>query len=769
MIKNFKYLFYDFFVNKKTIKILLKECLIFLVQIAFSRVQFGQVFALGFSFALSRVFFGGNLLLIAAEYVISNLFLIFDFYAIISVMFEVVVLTLYYYFKEMFKFKRKKLILFLFAGLSCAVELYFLIAGKMIWQSFLIKNILKLLFLAYFLKIYAVYQKKFIFLRCSNLDYLMFSVFLMLFVLGLFSYDFLARSIGICLFFSVILISCRFLPVDKFLIFSITLSFCFGYIFSSIKLIVFSVFFIVLLTSISRLFKYLYLSIVLALFLIGFKFLGDIGLPMIISLTTSVLITMIIPQKIINKLADFFEEKNIDIIKENIWIEKEKEIKQNLTLMSKTLFKMQSDFKFLIVGKIDRRCASNELVSDITAKCCEKCEHRKLCDNSLIDKKHLLAEYIYFAINNRGISIDDLSVGFKTYCSKTGLIVSEIKSLSEKFIEFEASMKSEDESKLLISTELENFANLFQNFAKNIEKSPKINKNLSEIAKEMLKNNMLEVSDIAVFENKNGIEKIDVVAENNVMLRRELSAELSKLVHSKVQIRKLKHLDYSGLSLVSFVVASSLKAEFTVATSSKEEVSGDNVMISRIDDNRFFIAIADGMGHGKVAGRTSKMVLELIRNLFFIGIDLNLIIDSINKLLLPVGFDNFSTLDAVVVDLKLAKCTFIKLGSSVSAIKHKEKTELILSDSLPVGIVQNLKPTIIVKPIQVGDVIVIASDGVVDCFDDSEEYKIFINDSKIEGLQRFADNVIFELGMTQKGKRDDMSIIALKLLKNSLK
>ena len=131
--------------------------------------------------------------------------------------------------------------------------------------------------------------------------------------------------------------------------------------------------------------------------------------------------------------------------------------------------------------------------------------------------------------------------------------------------------------------------------------------------------------------------------------------------------------------------------------------------------------------------------------------------------------DNFSTLDAVVVDLKLAKCTFIKLGSSVSAIKHKEKTELILSDSLPVGIVQNLKPTIIVKPIQVGDVIVIASDGVVDCFDDSEEYKIFINDSKIEGLQRFADNVIFELGMTQKGKRDDMSIIALKLLKNSLK
>ena len=591
----------------------------------------------------------------------------------------------------------------------------------------------------------------------------------MLFVLGLFSYEFLSKSIGLCLFFSAILICCRFLPIDKFLIFSITLSFCFGYIFSSTKLVVLSVLFIVLLTSFSKLFKYLYLTIALLLFLIGIKILGNMNVSLIVSLCSSVLITMIIPQKIINKLAEFFEEKNIDIIKENIWLEKEKEIKQNLMLMSKTLFKMQSDFKFLIVGKIDRKCASVELASDVMAKCCDGCEHKKLCDNSLIDKKQLLTEYIYYAINNGGITLDDFSVGFKTYCSKTGLILNEIKFISEKFIAFETSMKTEDESKLLISTELENFANLFQNFAKNMEKSPKINKNLSIMAKEMLKNNMIEIGDIAIFENKNGIEKIDVVAENNVMLRKELSTELSKITHSKVQIKKLKHLDYSGLSLVSFVIASQLRAEFAVSTSSKEEVSGDNVLISRIDDNRFFLAIADGMGHGKVAGKTSKMVLELIRNLFFVGIDINLIIDSINKLLLPVGFDNFSTLDAVVVDLRQAKCTFIKLGSSVSAIKHKDKTELISSDSLPVGIVQNLKPTIVVKPIQAGDVVVIASDGVVDCFDDTEEYKIFINDSNTDGLQRFADNVIFELGLTPKGRRDDMSIIALKLLKNSLK
>lgn len=175
------------------------------------------------------------------------------------------------------------------------------------------------------------------------------------------------------------------------------------------------------------------------------------------------------------------------------------------------------------------------------------------------------------------------------------------------------------------------------------------------------------------------------------------------------------------------------------------------------------------MGHGKLAGKTSNMILELIKNLFIVGIDLELIIDSVNKLLLPVGLENFSTLDAVIVDLRLKKCTFIKLGSSVSLIKHENRTEIIICESLPVGIVQNLKPTIIVKDIKESDVIMLASDGVVDSFGEIENYKIFVNDQKINNLQRFTDNLIFELKMQPNKHQDDMSIIALKLLKNSLK
>lgn len=762
-------IFYYFCVRKEKIKKILKEILLFVIQFAFSRFQFGACFPLGISYAFLRVFLGGNLFVITVEYLVSNLFLIFDFYLFLCVCFEIVILSLYYFFRSTIKTKKKKLFLFLFVLLSSMLKLYFSISEKGLILYYFIELVGKYLFLLFLLKVHTVFQNKFVFLKCSNLDYLLFSFFVVLFVLGLFQYEFLTKALGLTLFALTILVASRFLPTDKYLIFAISLTMCFGIVLSSTKLFVIAIFVIVLLVFISRIQKYLFMLLSLVILTIVCWVSGEVDANIIISLISSLILFVFIPQKTITKLMEFFEDKSVNIIKENLWKENECDIRRKLVLMSKTLMKMRDDFKFLLVGKIDRVYASKELAKEIICKNCLNCENKIICANSIIDKEKLLSEYVYHAILNGGVSQEELTVGFRTYCNKTGIVVREINKISKQFVEFETSVKTEDDSKLLISTELENFANLFNNFAKNMEKSPKINKNLSAIAKEMLANYMIDVCDVGVFESERGIEKIDVVAENNSVMRKEMVEALSKITRCNIQIKKLKHLELSGLSLVTFCMANELKLEFAISSSSKERVSGDNTVIVKLDDNRYFVAIADGMGHGKLAGKTSSMILELIKNMFLIGIDLDILVDSINKLLLPIGLENFSTLDAVVVDLRLKKCMFLKLGSSVSAIKHKDKTEIVVGESLPVGIVQTITPTLIVKPIKDGDIIVLSSDGVVDSFDEIDDYKIFINDCKVNDLQRFADNVIFELNLQPNKHKDDMSIIALKLLKNSVK
>ena len=108
----------------------------------------------------------------------------------------------------------------------------------------------------------------------------------------------------------------------------------------------------------------------------------------------------------------------------------------------------------------------------------------------------------------------------------------------------------------------------------------------------------------------------------------------------------------------------------------------------------------------------------------------------------------------------------MKLGASVSIIKHKNTSEVIVSESLPIGIVQNIKPTIVRKQISSGDMIFLASDGIVDSFENIDIYKSFINDAKIFNLQKYLDEVVVDAGVQNQKHIDDMTIIGINLLKN---
>jgi stage II sporulation protein E len=326
-------------------------------------------------------------------------------------------------------------------------------------------------------------------------------------------------------------------------------------------------------------------------------------------------------------------------------------------------------------------------------------------------------------------------------------------------------MKNEDTSKLLISDELKNFSDIFSNFAGLINSNLKTNERLSKTLKEQLVNNLIDAKEVVILENKTGIESVNVIASNEQVLKKEMPQIISKITKNFMRLKVVEHTEISGLSLASFVPISKLRVEFFVSTKAKEKRNGDNVIVSKLSENRYFVAIADGMGHGESANRISSMVLSLIRSMFEVGLDINLIIQSVNKLLLPAGLDNFTTLDACVVDLDSCVASFIKLGSSVSAIKHKLKTEIVACESLPIGIVQNITPTISSKSVQSGDVIFLASDGIVDSFSNIENFRCFVNDAKIFNMQKFLDDVVVDAGETSK-HADDMTIIAINLLKN---
>ncbi len=753
--------------NKQKLKVAMKICLHFVLQMIFSRINlFGFFSPVGLSFAFYKVYFGGNIIFISLFYAVSKIYAFQNLKTLFVCAYEIVFLSLYCFSNEYLKPKKKLLVAEVFLCLSNVLCLYYSADSIQNITRFLINFFIQAIMFLYFYKFKKTYKNKLIFYKFSKNDYFIFSIMVMLLGIGVFSFFVIQKYLGLFLMTLFIIFAVKILPIERFLTSLIVV--LLSLILVSQNNFLFMMSFVLGFVSLmikdfnKWIFGFSGFSISLVLLLI-FK---NFNIFNIISVFFAFFIYILFPSKMVDKFSGLFENEASNIIIQNYQDKKVFEIKNKLFYMSTILTKMQSGFKELIIGKLDRNKASKELAIDVINKCCATCENYRLCFLENINKQAMFENMLLKAIQKQQIDSCDMMSGIQTYCSKSGIVMTEINQMARLFLKYEKAMKSEDESKLIISSEIGNFADIFKNFANNIKNSAKINKKLSKNLKEGLINSLIDAKECMIFENQNGIEEVNIIASNTEILKKDLAFTVSKVVRNSVKLNKIYHLEHSGLSLASFIVKSKIDVQFSVASKAKEQKNGDNSVICKLKENRYFVAIADGMGHGERANQMSKMVLDLIKSMFEVGLDSRLILESVNKLLIPAGLDNFSTLDAVIIDLDLNECLFIKLGASVSVLKHQNTSELIKCDSLPIGIVENAKPTIIRKQFFAGDKIFLASDGVVDSFSSVSSFATFINDAKIYNMQKFLDNVLFDAEAADKQHLDDMTIIGVNLLKN---
>lgn len=752
--------------SKNKLKIFFVEIGLFFMQMIFSKVIFFEIISpVGFSFAITRLFAGGNIFAVTIEYIVSKIYLFDSFNQIVMVVFEVIILSLYYFSREYIKTNKNRRLILIFVAISSSVGLYFSFSSLNNLVFYLIHFIFQLIITLYFYQLYKAFKNKFLFFKFSHLDYFLFSFLIFLISIGLFSFKFINNYIGFVILTMIIIIANKIMETEKF--FLLTNMLALGAFFANFNTfyLIFAVFSSVFLVNIKNLNKYVY-AIICFLFFVLMAFLFKIyGLVTILLLTSIIITYMLVPNEFIIKISGCLELDSYNMLSICLQDRKLEKIKNKMQIMSKTMQKMKNNFKGLLVGKIDRLSASVELSNDVISRCCKICENYKFCFMQNINKKSLIENELYNRIQNPKGDEYHLNNGLSCYCKKSGILSSEINQIAELYLEYEKSIKTEDESKLIIADELDNFSEIFNSYSKLLNDNSKINYVLSRQIKEALLNLMIDIKEVFILENCKGVESVNIIATNENILKTEVCDVISKIVKNKMITKEINHLEYSGLSVAKFIPKSKIGAHFAVSTKAKENLNGDNVVISKLDDNKYFIALADGMGHGKNANKTSNMVLDLIKSMFEAGLDCDLVINSVNKLLLPVGLDNFTTLDVCVLDLELEECYFIKLGSSVSVLKHKNTSEIIVSESLPIGIIKNIKSTIIKKKIYAGDIIFIASDGVVDSFNNVEEYKNVINDAQIYNLQKYIDNLLSDAEYQSK-HLDDMSIIGINLLKN---
>ena len=249
------------------------------------------------------------------------------------------------------------------------------------------------------------------------------------------------------------------------------------------------------------------------------------------------------------------------------------------------------------------------------------------------------------------------------------------------------------------------------------------------------------------------VQSVNAVVDKTLGVRMTL-AEKNNVTEEKVYLSFKRTVEFDAV----FGMANAVK--------DGSEKSGDTHSVIRINDEKFLVALSDGMGSGKEAETVSSVSLSLIESFYKAGMNSELILDTVNKLLSVNTEDSFTALDVAVVDLKKLSADFVKYGSPYGYILSDGRVRIVEANSLPLGILNDLKPSVCTAELNDGDMILLMTDGVADAFGSSGDVIDYVRIVPALNPQSLASDVLNKAVELSGGKKkDDMTVLCVRIFK----
>ena len=506
-------------------------------------------------------------------------------------------------------------------------------------------------------------------------------------------------------------------------------------------------------------------DIVIGCFLGAYESYGLINL---ITTTIAICLACLISDKKLKSLAITFGATS-NLAKDFIKSSKDVSLKNKLVDISRVFYEMENVYHKLLIGEVNKEQAIQNISYQVMQKTCKNCEHYKKCYEGKIDMKSAYMTLAESGIYKNRVSFIDLPNILSTDCVRVQTAIANTNMVIESYNTEVKETQNKDKSNIQVAQQLGATANLIYTIAQKVVNNTEIDYEKSVDVYDELIIHDICASDVVVLKNSNGIDSIILALNGSDVVNPYLIYSIERVLKIKVKIAQRVESKTQGVVILIVRPSGALELTCGVSVCSKDVggVSGDNYTLMKLTDTKYLYAICDGMGSGKLANSLSMATISLIENFYRAGFESSTVVDSVNKLILPAGEDNFCTVDSFVIDSSNGRVDFLKIGSSVSIIKSQNKSQIIECESLPMGILERIKPTSKTVYISSGDIIVLASDGVVDSFGSIENYFSFINNERLQNVQLLADNILEEAISRSKENKDDMTVLTIKAVRKS--
>jgi len=352
-------------------------------------------------------------------------------------------------------------------------------------------------------------------------------------------------------------------------------------------------------------------------------------------------------------------------------------------------------------------------------------------------------------------------------CKRIAGLTSTLQAQAESYVRCAGASAERDGGRSAAGRQLDGAAGIISGMARDCEGSVLFDTAAEKrVMEELTYRNVICCESVIYQEGGGTVPACTLIVRTDTFDAAKVTAAVSQACKCRMAVTGYGRSPRAGWSAVNLRAAPRYDLVFGSASAAKNgnTVCGDTHSFTKIGDDKFMMAICDGMGSGEKARQVAELAVSLTENLYKAGFDSDLILNNVNRLI-SLGYDeSFTALDICVLDLRAGAADFIKIGASYGALKHKNETEILPAGSLPLGVLEEMKPSVNRRVLQSGDMIVLTSDGVTDVFPQVSDYSDFINNDRTLNPQMLADGLLARcVKLDRDAPHDDMTVLAARI------
>jgi len=420
--------------------------------------------------------------------------------------------------------------------------------------------------------------------------------------------------------------------------------------------------------------------------------------------------------------------------------------------------------------KLDMNSKSSGLIENLANRVCNNCDTCGICwGREMISTYKAFGELLESVQNKTNIFPQLL----EKKCIRKASLIRNTEDITNKFIINEMWRSRLAEGRELIANQFNNMAKsvdeIMEEFSSDFNEDKDSEKKIIRI----LEKYDIEVEDVFAIKDKNERLNIQITCDScngrNLCVKKILPL-INDCVDYKMKLKadgcKINPITNKCTAMFEEVPKFGVTTSVSRICKDGQTIFGDNFNFGEGYDGSYMMVISDGMGSGPQAGRESKAVVELIEKFTGAGFSRTTAINTVNSIMsLKFSEDEkFSTVDLSAIDLYSGEVDFMKVGAVASIVKSGDTIDIIKSRSLPIGILDEADIEIHSKKVKNGDLIVMLTDGVTDCDEESSGKVDWILDYLCRNdnvsPEEISKGIINEAKRIGKNKiKDDMTVM----------